>query len=85
MAVILTTTGKHVFVPADRAKRYWSILNGELSARDVREQKLVSRIKRVYLSRLNAPERYLEENRHLISDFTPYRKQVVESRLPYKD
>jgi hypothetical protein len=85
MAMLITNTGKRVFVPAEAAKVVWQILNGERQPANKKQAEYCKQVKRVYLSKATAPESYLQKNRHLFSDITPYSKQMVQSRLPYKD
>lgn len=86
MAMLITNTGKRVFLSANRATYYWLLLNGETEPRNDKEKQLMKTISRVYLSRQNAPESYLRQHRHLF--YEPEKvveKQKVAIRLPYKD
>jgi uncharacterized protein YbbC (DUF1343 family) len=87
MAMLITNTNEHKFVPAKTALVIWQIMNKERKAQTRQQAQYVQRIKRVYIPREYAPASYIKQQGHLFSDYvtTAVKRPVMQSRLPYKD
>lgn len=84
--MIETHTGRRMFVTAEQGIALWQLMSGERKPKTKKEQLYKQSTKRVFLSRLNAPESYVKRYGHLFNDGRGViHKQHVQARLPYKD
>lgn len=67
MAVVEFTNGRRRFCSAAQGRRIWQVLNGEIEP-SKQEATYCSYVRRVYLSRMNAPHSYQERYSYLFPD-----------------
>lgn len=79
MAAIKTTDGQYIVIPAERAVRWWQILNCEIQPASKEEAAKASRIERVMLNSKNplTPASYLEA--HPVEHEQKYYSRIGEA------
>lgn len=84
--MIETINGRRVFVTAEQGIRLWQLVNGERQPQSKRERLYKQNTKRVFLSRMNAPQSYMQRYGHVFAsmDVIPDKKAFVQACLPYK-